>query len=36
MATQGDTRELHRKRLDFLGLDDGQKAILKSLQPTVR
>jgi methyl-accepting chemotaxis protein len=36
MATQGDTRELHRKRLEFLGLDDAQKAILKSLQPMVR
>ena len=27
---------MHRKRLEFLGLDDSQKAILKSLQPTVK
>ncbi|MCB1446145.1 MAG: globin-coupled sensor protein [Rhizobiaceae bacterium] len=26
----------HRKRLDFLGFGDAQKALLKSLQPTVR
>ena len=36
MATHDDTLELHRKRLEFLGLDDGQKEILRSLQPTVR
>lgn len=36
MADRGDTRDMHHKRLEFLGLDDSQKAILKSLQPTVK
>lgn len=35
MTGQGDTREMHRKRLEFLGLDEGQKTLLKSLQPLV-
>jgi methyl-accepting chemotaxis protein len=36
MTAQDDAREMHRKRPDFLGLDDSQKALLKTLQPLVR
>ena len=36
MVSGDDMMTKHRKRLDFLGFGDAQKALLKSLQPTVR
>jgi methyl-accepting chemotaxis protein len=36
MTAQDDSREMHRKRLEFLDLDDRQKGVLRSLQPLVR
>ena len=36
MAVQHDTGEMHKKRLEFLGLGEKQKALLKNLQPLVR
>jgi methyl-accepting chemotaxis protein len=35
MVAQGDVRQMHRARLEFLGLDDRQRGILKSMQPLV-
>jgi methyl-accepting chemotaxis protein len=36
MAKDDKTSELHRKRLEFLGFDEAQKALLRSMQPLVR
>ena len=36
MAARGETVDIHRKRLEFLGFDEKQKALLRSLQPLVR
>ncbi|MBX9455430.1 MAG: globin-coupled sensor protein [Rhizobium sp.] len=36
MTAHDDTQEMHRKRLEFLGFGEEQKALLKSMQPLVR